>query len=1082
MSTDLPKAYEPKTVEAETKRVWDAENLFHAEPADPGAPYAIVIPPPNVTAALHLGHALNNTLQDILTRWRRMAGDNAVWMPGTDHAGIATQTVVEKRVLAEQGKRRTDFPRDEFVAKIQAWKDEYEKRITEQLKAMGCSCDWQRQAFTMDEPRARAVREAFFQLFKDGLIYRGKRLVNWDPATQTALADDEVEMEEIDGHFYYLKYPIEPSFSPSPSPGTSGEGRGKGVFYVTVATTRPETMLGDTAVAINPRDPRAARLRGKFVRLPIVNRIVPIIEDDYVVLPDPDSADPKAQFATGFLKVTPAHDPNDYDIGLRHKLPIINVLAPDGSISDQHGWPKEDFELGEAGFLLGLDRFEARKAVVEWFRTNSLLEEVKPYRHSVGHSYRSHVPIEPYLSDQWYCKVTDERLAGAALRAMSREQYESSTPSPRTRGEGGGEGPGSLANQPALDPARTSPLSPTLSPSTGRGSKDWQGQLKFFPARYAKTFQTWHENIRDWCISRQLWWGHRIPVWTCPASSDLTGIPNESPEAQILEKLRELREALTNYFYAAGLRDRYAFYPLRWQDYEVRVCTRSEAADRAIEAFAKFEVDFDMHEWAPGTRRRDPADLPNEFRDALAPASALANLTSGVYQDPDVLDTWFSSGLWPMSVFNWPDDTPALAKWNPTNVLFTDRSIITLWVGRMVMFNLYFLDRLPFTEVNVHATIQDGDGRKMSKSLGNGVDPLDIIASHGADAMRFTLTLMTTTTQDVRMPVEKDPATGRNTSPKFDIGRNFCNKLWNASRFAISNLESVKEKPTDNRPWALADRWILSRLAVTIGEINSALREYRFDQYAKSCYDFFWRDLCDWYIEAIKPAIRDSATASQTAGILAAALDAALRLMHPMIPFITEMIWWRLNEVRPDRSIPKLTNAPSKRLIVAEWPKADGSLIDPQAEATFAMLQEIIGAIRNVRNEYKVETKRVVGISIQANNEMAEQLLENRAIIETLGTCALKAAGPAIESPANAARAMVAGAEVFVEGLVDQQAEGQRIARRCEELKRQKGALEGRLSNESYIKKAPPHLVQQTRDQLAEVNAELEKLDKPAGA
>src|ERR671912_584084 len=356
--TDLPKTYDPAAVEPEANRVWTDEKLFHAEPTDPGKPYAIVIPPPNVTAALHLGHALNNTLQDILTRWRRMAGDNAVWLPGTDHAGIATQTVVEKRVLAEEGKRRTEFKREDFVAKIQTWKDEYERRITEQLKAMGCSCDWERTAFTMDDVRARAVREAFFKLFKDGLIYRGKRLVNWDPATQTALADDEVEMEELDGHFYYLKYPLQESDE------ATKRRSDEGLQYVTVATTRPETMLGDTAIGINPKDPRAAALRGKKVRLPIVNRVVPIIEDDYVVLPDPNSDDAKAKFATGFLKVTPAHDPNDYDIGLRHKLPLINVLAPDGTISDQHGWPKEDLDAGDAEFLLGLDRFEARRAVV----------------------------------------------------------------------------------------------------------------------------------------------------------------------------------------------------------------------------------------------------------------------------------------------------------------------------------------------------------------------------------------------------------------------------------------------------------------------------------------------------------------------------------------------------------------------------------------------------------------------------------------------------------------------------------------------------------------------------------------------
>src|SRR5688500_9226776 len=510
MSTELSKAYNPAAVEHEAYRVWMDERLFHAEPTDPGDPYAIVIPPPNVTAPLHLGHALNNTIQDVLTRWRRMAGDNACWLPGTDHAGIATQTVVDKRLQSQGEPALKDYKlmetrgeggRDKFIAKVQAWKDEYEAKIIDQLKRMGCSCDWDRQAFTMDEPRAKAVREAFFRLFKDGLIYRGKRLVNWDPVTQTALADDEVEMEEVDGHFYYLKYPL-----------TDGTG------HVTVATTRPETMLGDTAVAVNPKDPRAQDLRGKHVRLPIVNREIPIVEDDYVVMPAQYGGDPsdvKAQMATGFLKVTPAHDPNDYEIGRRHNLPAINVMAPDATISDKHGWT----DTGDATFLLGKSREEARTLVVDWFKKNGLLEDVKPYKHSVGHSYRSHVPIEPYLSDQWYCKVTDERLAGAALLAIADDQFEGSAkarlyaedslPLPPAGGEGGGEGREGKA-------LGTSPLTPTLSPQGGRGGNAWESKLRFYPSRYAKTFQTWHENIRDWCISRQLWWGHRIPVWRMP--------------------------------------------------------------------------------------------------------------------------------------------------------------------------------------------------------------------------------------------------------------------------------------------------------------------------------------------------------------------------------------------------------------------------------------------------------------------------------------------------------------------------------------------------------------------------------------
>ncbi len=417
MSTELAKSYQPAQVEPEILQRWLEAGAFHATPDDPdrGAPYAIVIPPPNVTAPLHMGHALNNTLQDILVRWRRMQGRNALWMPGTDHAGIATQTVVEKRVLQAEGKRRVDFERDEFVARIQAWKDEYEEHITRQLRLMGCSCDWERQRFTMDPACAAAVREAFFRLFDDGLIYRGKRLVNWDPVTMTALADDEVEMEEVDGHFWYLRYPLV-------SPVESG---GKIIETVTVATTRPETMLGDTVVAINPADPRAPALRGAQVKLPIVERVIPIIEDDYVVLPDPESTDEKARYSSGFLKVTPAHDPNDWEIGQRFDLNVINVMAPDASISRDHGWPAEEFESGqakEAEALLGMGREEAREAIVEWFKSRGLLESAKPYRHGVGHSYRSHVPVEPYLSDQWYVKVTDDRLAGAALRAMREDQ------------------------------------------------------------------------------------------------------------------------------------------------------------------------------------------------------------------------------------------------------------------------------------------------------------------------------------------------------------------------------------------------------------------------------------------------------------------------------------------------------------------------------------------------------------------------------------------------------------------------------------------------------------------------------------
>jgi valyl-tRNA synthetase len=980
---ELSKAYDPHAIERDIDRLWNEHRAFHAEPVDPGTPYSIVIPPPNVTAALHLGHALNNTLQDILIRVHRMMGDNTVWLPGTDHAGIATQTVVEKRVLKEEGRKRTDFARDEFVRKIQAWKDEYERTILGQLKAMGCSCDWQRTAFTMDEPRARAVREAFFQLFKDGLIYRGKRLVNWDPATQTALADDEVEMEEIDGFFYYLRYPLE-------------DGSG----HVTVATTRPETTLGDTAVAVNPKDPRAPGLRGKKVRLPIVNRIIPIIEDDYVVLADPNSEDPKAKFATGFLKVTPAHDPNDYDLGMRHNLPMINVLAPDGTISDKHGWS----DKGDADFLLGLDRYEAREAVVEWFRKNKLLEDVKPYRHSVGHSYRSHVPIEPYLSDQWYCKVTDDRLAGAALRAMA--QREDSAPSPATPGEGRGE--------------------------------DWQGQLRFYPARYAKTFQSWHENLRDWCISRQLWWGHRIPVWRLPQGRLGEQLPTEE-FARVLERAAEMDKAGT---IAIQYRGEFSIeHPL-------------DQADRSL-PFAFVCV-------------RDP-DHDTET------VKFLEEL--GLERDPDVLDTWFSSGLWPMSTMGWPEVTPELEKWNPTSVLCTAREIITLWVSRMTMFNLYFLNRLPFRDVFIHAMIQDGEGRKMSKSLNNGVDPLDIIESHGTDAMRFTLGSMATNTQDVRMPVEKDPTSGKNTSLKFDLGRNFCNKLWNAARFVLMSIEKTKPEPIDELTWSMADRWIVSRFNRTAAECHDALANYRFDQYAKACYDFFWRDFCDWYVEASKPAMKDPARAGQTANVLAATLDGSLRLLHPIVPFITEQIWQRLCAVRPGkREIPGRIEGNDSPLCIRAMFPSDSKNYSEAAEHIWPRLQEIVIAIRNARNDYKVDAKRPVTVSIKSPGDSSRQILAHQPEIELLAICKLAKADPDVTPPPNSTALTAAGCEIYLEGLVDKAAEESRAGKRREELLRQETALKGRLENAGYIAKAPAHLVQQTRDQLAQVQEELAKL------
>ncbi|MDH4239528.1 MAG: valine--tRNA ligase, partial [Phycisphaerae bacterium] len=785
MSEQLSKAYEPKTTEEQANEIWFSQPYFHAEgqPDDSKPahqPYTIVIPPPNVTAPLHLGHALNNTLQDVLIRFRRMQQYRTLWMPGTDHAGIATQTVVEKRILSEEGKRRTDFAREEFVGRVQAWKDEYEVRIIEQLRAMGCSCDWERTRFTMDEVCAKAVRAAFFKLFKDGLIYRGKRLVNWDPATQTVLADDEVEHETVKGHFWYLRYPlVEPV-----------EIDGKETEHVTVATTRPETMLGDTAVAMNPADPRAGALLGKKVRLPIVGRIIPILADEHVVLPNPESEDEKAKFSTGFLKVTPAHDPDDWEIGQRHGLDIVNVMAPDGSISDKYGW--EDANAPEAQALLGMDRFEAREAIVEWFRQEDLLEDVREYVHEVGHSYRSHVPIEPYLSDQWYIAVK-KPIKWHGLPA--REDTAKMAVPPLIEGT---DVPvnslAGLALKPLLD-----------------------GRLRFIPERYARTYQSWLENLRDWPISRQLWWGHRIPIWSSKNK------PKAISQIAVQKGTDENGETV----------------------YYVCVQPDCQAIEKQLE-------------------------------------------TEGWTQDNDVLDTWFSSALWPFSTMGWPDATPELKTFYPGNVLCTAREIITLWVSRMVMMGQYCVGDIPFSDVYIHAMIQDGEGRKMSKSLGNGIDPLVAINSHGADAMRFTLASMTTDTQDIRMPVQKmklPDGRQENTSPKFDTGRNFCNKLWNASRFALMNLEGVDPDKFDEAKMTITDRWILSRLAKTITETTESLEVFKYSEPLSQLYRFFWNDFCDWYLEWIKPRMQDEQQKPTAQNVLAFVLDQVLRLLHPFIPF-----------------------------------------------------------------------------------------------------------------------------------------------------------------------------------------------------
>ncbi len=1169
-SPSLTKAYRPEEHEPRIWQKWVHHRSFAADPARvlfAGAtPYTILIPPPNVTAALHLGHALNNSLQDVLARVHRMKGYETLWMPGTDHAGIATQTVVEKRVLAEEGKRRTDFPRNEFVARVQAFKDEYEQRITDQLKALGCSCDWDRQRFTMDPICARAVREAFFLFFQAGLIYRGKRLVNWDPVTQTALADDEVDMTEVQGSFYYLRYPlVHPPTNPDDPKDaqevTWSELAARGYpaadqhpdddpAWVTVATTRPETYIGDTAVALNPADPRAASLRGLMVQLPIIGRIIPIVTDDYVVMPsrfpwqperDPDdqAPDPKAHFATGFLKVTPAHDPNDYELGRRHNLEAINVMAPDASISESHGW--ERTARNEGGHIfVGKSREDARKLVIKEFQVRALLEGTKPYTHSVGHSYRSHAAIEPYLSDQWYVKVSDDRLRGQAQRALP------------------------------IDQRTTESLN--LWPDSKPASSTSDGSLTFYPARYAKTYESWHDNLRDWCISRQLWWGHRIPVWVAPNTFRENETASFYSQMQVWESQDRLHRA---------------------------ALASQEELETGNDQFHSFCI-------------RDPEGADKEIVDFLE--------SHGFAQDPDVLDTWFSSALWPLSTLGWPnDDLPVvmphqldprnfrdihtvyvkrvgtwkdfigkgddaadqlverllhlrdfartdegtspisyqffsestlrelgyktapltspddiatatdlvcavglrttepvktapfgpidlrdlllsnnfvntaglLAAFNPTNVLCTAREIITLWVSRMVMFNRFFLSDSsqraatsskpssgspPFRDVFIHAMIQDGEGRKMSKSLGNGVDPLDIIHSHGADAMRFTLVQMTTQTQDVRMPVERDPQSNRNTSPKFDNGRNFCNKLWNAARFALSNLETTDSStasstPIDPASLSLADRWMLARVAQTLREVDAALASYQFSTYVQLMYDLLWRDFCDWYLEAIKPTIRDSA--SQQA-CLRAILDAILRMLHPITPFITEAIYEQVSTLRtaPITGLDLGKTVEDAVLCTSVWPQANDLLLDLAAVSQFDRLRELVTTIREVRSQHSVQPKRRVTLhldsSLTAGFAPAASLLEVLAGLDSITSHA--PSSPAVPFTFD-------GRELHLSNLadsVDTAAELERLTKQRVDLEKSVTALTTRLSNPGYADRAPAHLVEQTRAQLARAQADLD--------
>ena len=894
--------YNSKEVEARWHQNWAQKNSF--KPSGKGESFSVVIPPPNVTGALHLGHALNNSIQDILVRYRRKTGRDTLWIPGTDHAGIATQAVVEKRLFEDERKTRHDIGRDALIERIWKWKDEYEARITTQLKSLGVSCDWSRQRFTLDPICAKAVRHAFFNLFKKGLIYRGKRLVNWDTKLQTAVADDEIYRENVKGHFWTFKYPL-------------ADGSG----FIPVATTRPETILGDTAVAVHPSDERYAHFIGKTLKVPFVDREIPIIADAILV---------DKEFGTGSVKVTPAHDPNDYATGLRHKLPMINILNPDGTLNEN------------AGKFQGLKGMAAREAVVKGLEELELLIKVEDHEMEVGHSDRSKTIIEPYLSDQWFVKM--DVLAENAMNAVK------------------------------------------------------SGEIKIIPERYANKYLDWLGEKRDWCISRQLWWGHRIPIWHTDASED------------------ELKAAFA---------DRNDIYFYKAENGGYLVCSQEE-----------------------------------DLQENAVPGRVLK-------QEEDVLDTWFSSGLWPHSTMGWPEETDTLKKYYPTSVLVTSRDIITLWVARMVLFSQENMGTVPFKTVYIHPKILDGKGQTMSKSKGNGVDPMDIEEKYGTDALRFVMASLCTDNQDVRLPVKKEvQPDGReiNTSEKFEIGRNFSNKLWNACRFLYPQLEQAgalsQELPMDKNLFALEDKWILSRLQTTIKDATRMLEEYRFAELAGFLYRFVWDNVCSSYLE-IKKAVINSETLTpekkNAMAILSYVLKNVLDLLHPVMPFITE----ELNSILFQGS---------EMVISRAWPKADESLIDAKIEGAFDQAFAVVESVRGVRGRYNVSPAQKLVAVVSVDNEISENSVNAcKAIITELSgletlTIAVKA-----PKPKFSASAVVPGGELYVplEGILDPAAEIARLEKEIEKARSFAVSIEKKLSNQKFVSGAPEAVVNAERVKLA---------------
>ncbi|MEA1986020.1 MAG: valine--tRNA ligase [Candidatus Marinimicrobia bacterium] len=878
----LSKVYEPQKVEDKWYSHWVEKNYFHSEPNSKKKPYTIMIPPPNVTGMLTMGHILNNTLQDILVRKARMEGYETLWLPGTDHAGIATQTKVEKE-LKKKGKTRYDLGRENFIKLIWEWKEKYGGIIINQLKKLGVSCDWERERFTLDEGLSQAVREVFVDLYNKGLIYKGKRIINWCPVSHTALSDEEVIHKDVNGHFWYFKYPLKENNNE----------------HILIATTRPETMLGDTAIAVNPKDERYKKYIGKTVILPIVNREIPIISDEYV----------DKEFGTGAVKVTPAHDPNDYEMGKRHDLEFINIMNDDATMNKN---TPEKF--------VGLTRENARKLVVKEMDNLGLLAKVENHQHSVGYSEREDVPVEPLLSHQWF--IAMEKLAKPALQVVN------------------------------------------------------EGKVTFNPSRWIKTYNHWLENIKDWCISRQLWWGHRIPVFYCKDCG--------------------------------------------WESAE----------------------------------KTDPIKCPK------------CN-SKNIYQDKDVLDTWFSSWLWPFSTLGWPEKNKDLDYYYPTDDLVTGPDIIFFWVARMIMAGLEFKDEIPFKNVYFTGIIRDSQGRKMSKSLGNSPDPLDIIAKYGADTLRFGTMLIAPKGQDILFD-----------ESQLETGRNFLNKLWNATRFIFMNIDDdddFSKLTIENITLSTPEKWILSKLQNTVKSVNDNLDNYRFNDASKDIYNFTWNYFCDWYIELIKPSLfAESDTVSQKekkSSIFVAiyTLKTILKLLHPFTPFITEEIW---NSIK---------NENETDLIVSEWPKIDDKLLDKEIENEMELVMKIITAIRTIRSEMTVPPSKKADVLIQDDSEKYKDILNrNSNYIKSLGKIENLTIDKRIEKPEMSATAVVEKLQIYIplEGLIDTDKEKERLKKEIASYEGRLKAVQGKLKNPNFVKRAPENIVEHERKKEKSYLESLELLRK----